>query len=75
MAPSQRLDCVVVSEPLRTLLDKHLRDWQVSETSDMMHITGWLKTASVQVQMRGLRSEVVEALQAFIASLVVSERV
>ena len=75
MAPSQRLESVVVSEPLRVLLDKHLRDWQVSETSDMMHITGWLKTASVQVQMRGLRTEVVEALQAFIASLVVSERV
>src|SRR5690554_5708676 len=57
----------VSSEPLRALLDRHLRDWRITETADRMEVTGWLKAGSVEVTLRGLRGDVVEALQALIA--------
>lgn len=62
-------------DPLRDLLARHMRDWQVIETADRLEVSGWLKARSVQVRVSGLRGDVVETLQALIATLVATERV
>lgn len=52
-----------------------MRDWQVIETADRFEVSGWLKARSVQVRVSGLRGDVVETLQALIATLIQTERV
>lgn len=64
-----------MSAALLDLLNRHMRDWRVTETPDRMEVSGWLKARSVQVTVAGLRGDVVETLQALITTLVTSERV
>lgn len=52
-----------------------MRDWQVIETADRFEVSGGLKARSVQVRVSGLRGDVVETLQALIATLIQTERV
>jgi hypothetical protein len=62
-------------DPLRELLTRHMRDWRIVESSERMEVSGWLKSGSVEVTVRGLRRDVVETLQALIATLIQTERV
>lgn len=52
-----------------------MREWRITETSERMEVSGWLRVRSVQVTVSGLRGDVVETLQALIATLVSTERV
>lgn len=52
-----------------------MRDWRIVESSERMEVSGWLKARSVHVTVAGLRGDVVETLQALIATLVITERV
>ena len=51
-----------------------MREWRIVESSERMEVSGWLKSGSVQVTVSGLRGDVVETLQALIATLVATER-
>ena len=51
-----------------------MRDWRIVESSERMEVSGWLKSGSVEVTVRGLRRDVVETLQALIATLVATGR-
>lgn len=67
-----RFELVEFEQPASraALMDRFFTDaWSITENREWFEISGWLKGSSVQVQFRGLKSQLPGVFLAFVASL------
>lgn len=64
---------VDASEARSTLLNRHFKEWSVTEQRESFELSGWLHSG-VRVSVSGLKSEVPRVLRAFFDGLEALER-
>lgn len=53
---------------MQALIERHFREWELTVGPERMRFRGWWMAGSVQVQLEGLRGDVLLALKAFVAA-------